>query len=357
MGKKEKHPPESSEALDAMEEVIRTTKRKKNFFEANVIPLKGDTKKVLRRKSLFDLLLLIMVASTVVFLWFSVLDPIRGRGIDKDWHDYRPPTVETTAPAQQPTGGAQVVETTKPPVPTTRVPLDTLWARNKDFKFWITAPGANISYPVVQYTDNDYYLYTNFDRKPSRYGNPFLDWRCKLDPASSNLIIYGHNMKDGSIFARLSYYRQRDVVAYHPIITLEWPDGGTWQFKIIAVLIINGNASDDNGHIFAVNTPDFPTQASFDGYIRQLEQRTLIKTGVDVRYGDKLISLQTCVYDFKPAFLYVVGRMVRPGESIKVDSAGVKANPSPRLPQIMYDKKGKKNPYAGAELWFPPSRD
>jgi len=353
MGKKEKHPPESNEALEAVEEVIRTAKRKKNFFEANVIPLKGDTKKEKRRKFVFVILLLIMVSSASVVTWFSVLEPIRGRNMEDHFRGYRSP--ETTAEAEPPTGGAEVVQTTKPVVSTTRQPLDKLLARNRDLRFWISAPGGRIEYPVVQYTDNDYYLHRNFDRKLSRYGNPFLDRRCKLDPPSTNLVIYGHNMRDGSIFSGLKNYRQRDVVARHPIITLERLDGSVYQYKIFAVLVINGRLQDDNGYAFAVNTHDFPTQASFEGYVRQLEQRTTIKTGVDVRYGDKLISLQTCLFDvgFDDAYLYVVGRMVRPGESIKVDSAGVKTNQNPRLPQAMYDKRKQKNPYAGAELWFP----
>jgi len=359
MGKKGKHPPESNEALDAVEAVIRTAKRKKNFFEANVIPLKGDSKRERRRKSVFDLMLLVVVASAVVLVWYSVLDPMNAKKDYEALMRMRQTEATTLAPEEQPTTPLGEVV---PMEPVTEKPTvvhqsaEKFLARNKDYKFWLSAPGGNINYPVVQYTDNDYYLHKNFDRKPSRYGNPFLDYRSKTDPVSTNLIIYGHNMKDGTIFAGLKNYRQRDVVARYPIITLEWPGGNTSQYKIFSVLVVNGKAKDDNGHIFAVNTPDFPDAKSFEGYIRQLEERTYTKTGVDVQYGDKLIALQTCVYDFEDEFLYVVGRMVRPGESIKVDPAGVKANPNPRLPQIMYTKRGAKNPFVGAEQWSPPSR-
>ena len=101
-----------------------------------------------------------------------------------------------------------------------------------------------------------------------------------------------------------------------------------------------------------MNTPDFPSQESFEGYKRQIESRSYVDTGVDIVYGDKLISLQTCVYTYDYEFLYVIARMVRPGESTAV--TGVKANPSPRMPQAWYDKMKQENPYRNAEIWLAP---
>jgi len=229
---------------------------------------------------------------------------------------------------------------------------EQLKARNGDYRGWLRAPGADISLPIVQTADNGYYLKRDFERRPSKYGNPFVDHRVSFDPMSTNLIIYGHHMSNGTIFTYLPRYKQANVVANNPIITLELPDGKVNQYKIVSVLAINGREQDDNGYAFAANTPDFPNQASFDGYIRQIRERSYVITGVDVQYGDKLISLQTCIYDYDYEFLYVVARLVRPGESLSV--TGVKANPSPRMPQAWYDKKKQTNPYRDAERWYAP---
>jgi len=345
MDKKKDKQPESNEALEAVDAVVKAGR--KNFFQANMIWLKGDTKKERLRKTAFDLMLLIILGSLTVLLWYTTVDRMGHDRLMNDLLKDRPAVTEGV--------GGEFVEPVTRPEANVRESAEQLLARNKYYKFWVSAPGGGIEYPVVQYSNNAYYLHRNFNDQPSRYGNPFMDYRNSIDPVSDNLIIYGHNMFDNAtIFSRLESYMQRDTVARHPILTLEWPDGSTWQYKIFAVVPINGRAQDDNDYVFHVNTPEFGGQENFEGYLRQLAMRTLVQTGVDVRWGDNLLTLQTCLRDYPDQFLYIVGRQLRPGESIKVDPAGILANPNPRHPQIVYNRRGVKNPYENAEQWQPP---
>jgi len=348
--------PASDDALEALDAVVNTppARRRKNFFEKNIIPLKGDSRKTKRRKATFDSCLVVMFVCMLVLAWVVVIDPMQSKNLFNQLANMTEGEI-TEPPTEAPHPG----DDAPPTEPTTRDPRvyermshEKLKAMNGDYRGWLKAPGASINLPIVQTADNGYYLKRDFNRKPSKYGNPFVDYRCNFNPMSTNIVIYGHHMSNGTIFTYLPRYKQADVVRGNPIITLELPDGTVNQYKIVSVLAVNGREQDDNGYAFAANTPDFPNAESFNGYVRQIKARSYVTTGVDVEYGDKLISLQTCVYDFDYEFLYVIGRLLRPGESGAV--SGVKANPNPRLPQALYDKLKKTNPDPDAERWMAP---
>jgi len=344
---------EQRDALEAMDAVVNTRpmRRKKNFFEKNMIPLKGDSKKTKRRKGIFDSCILIIFVCALVLVWVGVVEPWRARKLAEELANlYYVEETVTEAPTEPPPAGQTHPPTTGVPV-TKRLTHDKLKAKNSEYIGWLRAPGGSIDMPIVQTKNNDYYLKRDFNRNPSKYGNPFVDHRVSFDPMSTNLIIYGHHMSNGTIFTYLTRYKQANVVKSNPIITLEMADGTVRQYKIVSVMAINGRGQDDNGYVFQVNTPDFASEDSFNGFVRQIKQRSYVDTGVDVQYGDKLISLQTCIYDFDYEFLYVIGRLLRPGESAAI--SGAKANPNPRLPQALYDKQKKANPYVNAEIWLP----
>ncbi|MCL1951344.1 MAG: class B sortase [Oscillospiraceae bacterium] len=347
--------PASEDALAALDAVVSTpaARRKKNFFEKHMIPLKGDSKQARRRKAFFDSLLLVMLVCALVVVWTLVIDPWQANRLLEELkaqHEATETVTEGPPPETEP-GQTAPPTTSKIVVETVRASHEQLKARNSDYIGWLKAPGGSVDMAVVKTANNDYYLKRDFDRKPSKYGNPYADYRVSLDPLSTNIIIYGHHMKNGTIFTYLTRYKQASVVKSSPIITMEMATGETYRYKIVSVLAINGKAEDDNGYMFAVNTPDFSGPESFEGYVRQIKERSYVDTGVDVEWGDKLISLQTCIYDFDYEFLYVIARMVRPGESLSL--ASVTANPSPRMPQTWYDKQKKDNPYRDAERWMP----
>ena len=357
--------PESQDAMEATEAVINgAKKKKKNFFEANMFPLKGDSNKERARKVVFDLLVLIMIASGLVLTWWVGIDPMMNARRTDHLHNILdiapPPIVDYRDFPDTDNDNENEAETTRPPPPTAPpitepLSFDQLIAYNNDFVGWISAPGASIELPVVQTTNNHFYLYRDFWRRPSRYGNPFLDFRSRIttEPHSTNLIIYGHHMRNMTIFSRLINFQNHEVVRRHPIMTFTLRSGEVWHYKIFAVLTINGRPEHDNGFVFAVNTPDFPNQANFDGYVRQLRQRSLVNVDIPVVWGDNLLTLQTCVYDFPDQFLYVVGRRVRPGETAAVSRDLITRNPNPRHPDELFRRRGQTNPFRDAERWFP----
>jgi len=350
------HRPASDDALEALDAVVNTppARRKKNFLEKNVIPLRGDSRTTKRRKVIFDSCLVVIFVCALVLAWVMVIDPMQSRRLFWDLENMTEVEI-TEMPTEPPPPGETAPPTeatTTPQYEVVRMSHEKLKARNGDYRGWLKAPGASINMPIVQTADNGYYLKRDFDRKPSKYGNPFVDYRVNFSPVSTNIVIYGHHMSNGTIFTYLPRYKQAGVVQNNPIITLELPNGTVNQYKIVSVLAINGRPEDDNGYAFAANTPDFPSKESFDGYIRQIRERSYVITGVDVEYGDKFLTLQTCIYDFDYEFLYVVARQVRQGESLSV--TGIKANPNPRLPQALYDKLKKPNPFTDGERWPAP---
>jgi sortase B len=343
---------ESEEALEALEDVLNSAPRraKPNFFERNFIPLKRDGKREKRRKILFDIAILVMLVSLLVLLWFYVIDP----GIAaKKGAELENAHGDTGIAMTTPDGGyIQAV----PEEQKRRATWEQLKARNPEYVGWLSVPGARLEMPVVQGTDNNTYLKRDFDRQRSNYGNPFLDHRNSKDLTDVNLIIYGHNMRDGKIFHDLTNYRTKSTIYKYPIISLEL-ENFTLQYKVVAVIETNGAPDEDNGYVFHFDTPTFKSRESFEGFVKELRQRTLFTTskeGVDIVYGDQLITLQTCIYDYKDSFLVVIGRRLREGEDPAIPKDDVHHNTNIRYPQAWYNKYNHGvNPWKGKEHWHP----
>ena len=227
-----------------------------------------------------------------------------------------------------------------------------LYAINQDLVGWVKIPNSTIDMQVVQAGDNQTYLKTDFYGNYSRYGCPYMDYRNDPKYLGQNTIIYGHHMSDGLVFADLTKYKTIEGFQESPIIQFDTLYR-SYTFKVYAVIITNSQADDDNGYIFNYTVTDFGSEENFMEYIAAVDERKLYTTGVDIQPGDKLLTLQTCTYEFSDARLVVIGRMVRDGESTTVDTSLAVENASPRYPQAWYDKQGITNPYADAEKWMP----
>lgn len=105
-----------------------------------------------------------------------------------------------------------------------RINFEALRNRNPDMVGWIKVPGTRIDYPVVCGKDNEEYLHKTFSKKKNRSGCIFLDVNCKKDFSSDNSVIYGHHMKDGSMFAELVKFRDPEFVKRHKRILLYLPE-------------------------------------------------------------------------------------------------------------------------------------
>lgn len=228
-----------------------------------------------------------------------------------------------------------------------------LYATNTDLRGWISIPAFEINLPVVQGSDNDYYLKRNIYKKWTEYGVPFFDYRIaenQFDTLPRNTVIYGHNMRsDDLIFGMLEEYRDIDGFKRAPVIECNTIYGDN-LWLVCGVFISNSKAEQDNGYVFPYNFIDCSDQ-KFAEYIVELEKRSFYDTGVDLAVTDKILTLSTCCYDFEDARLVVVARLLRDGESVSVDTSKAVKNPNPKGPQAWYDSLGKANNYAYDARW------
>lgn len=227
-----------------------------------------------------------------------------------------------------------------------------LYVTNPDFVGYIDVPGINLSLPVVQTTDDEIYLGKNFYGEKTKYGCPFVSHANNVQSLDRNTIIYGHHMNDGTIFGALDKYKTLDGFKAAPVIEFNTLYSN-YKWKVIAAFITNANEKDDNGYVFEYYYTNLSTEEHFSSYLNEIAQRSLYDTGVDVTPSDKILTLSTCSHEFDDARFVVVARLVRTGESAKVDTSLAVENSNPRFPQTYYDKKRTKNPYKNASRWYP----
>ncbi len=230
--------------------------------------------------------------------------------------------------------------------------FEPLLAINPDTKAWLTVPNTKIDYPVVYRYQEEikkntdyYYLSTDFNGDRSKYGALFFGLDNKIEPdyTSQNLTIHGHHMKDGQMFGELKKYRTLDFYKENPTFTMDTLyEKGTYE--IFSVFLTNSIPEDDNGNVFNYMQSDFATQEEFIAFTEELKKRSFYDIPVDIQQGDEIVTLSTCEYDFDQSRLVVVGRKVRPGEKVDVNTDEVKKNPDPLYPQVWYDKNGGSKP-------------
>ena len=240
--------------------------------------------------------------------------------------------------------------------------FNKLYAANNDVVGWLYIPGTNVNTPVVQTKDNNKYLRHNFYGSNTNYGTTYADYRCNRGSTlSTNTVLYGHNMPSGTHFYDVHRYENIEWYKEHPTIVYNTLYG-SYTFLVCSVFYSTGTRSFDGGYFFNYIYPNIgPT--SMKGYIEQITQRSIYKTGIDIKPTDKVITLSTCTHSLDGACgqdidgrLVVVGRLLRYGESENVDTSKAKSNPDYRRPQIWYTKKGKTNPYASYVTWQPSQK-
>lgn len=180
-----------------------------------------------------------------------------------------------------------------------------LYSMNSDIVGWITIPGTTIDYPVMQTPqDADFYLKRNFNKENSSHGCIYARDVCDVFKPSDNITIYGHRMKDGSMFADLSEYEEKAFWQNHPIVEFSTLQG-RYRYEIFAVFITT--ASEGQGfryHTFV----DAATESDFNEFVNSCKSLSLYDTGITPEYGDKLITLSTCEYTNTNGRLVVVAR-------------------------------------------------
>jgi len=221
-------------------------------------------------------------------------------------------------------------------------------AINEDMVGWVQLADTNLNYPVVQTVDNDFYHRTGFTGEYDFYGVPYVDFECTVDAEenSDNLIVYGHNIgNDGLMFNPLTYYKQLDFYKKHPTVRFD-TIYKEQEYKIFGVFICNAQPEQDNGTVFRYNTYIDMDDDTFNAYVKEVRRRSMWNNDVDVQPGDKLLTLSTCTYDFKPeARIVVVARALREGEDPNEGVSTAVQNPSAYYPKAYYDAVNERAKY------------
>lgn len=179
-----------------------------------------------------------------------------------------------------------------------------LFEQNNDFVGWISIDGTSIHYPVMRTPDNpNYYLKHGFDKIYSNYGVPYIDEAC-VPGLSNNIVIYGHHMNDGSMFADLCSYADRGFYEGHKSIHFDTLSA-FGEYEVVAAFRFNTNRDT-----FRYNEYTNMDEAEFAEFLENVRARALYDTGVEVEYGDELLILSTCEYTYKNGRFVVVAKKV-----------------------------------------------
>lgn len=176
---------------------------------------------------------------------------------------------------------------------------------NADLKGWISIPGTVLSLPVVQGSDNSYYLDHDFYGRQDRHGTLFVDSGADLE-SGFNTVIYGHHMRDGSMFGILKEYRSEELYREHPSFFISLL-GEEREYEIFAVVrndIFEGNKENFQYYDYK----QIADEESLAAYCQALKENAIYDTGVEAGSGDELVTLCTCDYGSEDQRLLVVGR-------------------------------------------------
>ncbi|MBQ8684498.1 MAG: sortase [Clostridia bacterium] len=305
-------------------------------FRAN-LPQRGDTPGALVRKCAFLLALVVLIVSLGYILVDVVVLPMQNSQMYGELEQvYHPENSQVVTEGNYPEGML--------------ASFRELYDRNDEVRGWISyhATGnkdfLNIEYPVMYSGDNDKYLTVDFDEKKNKNGALFFDMNNKLDTPddrNTSLIIYGHNMASGQMFAGLNKFigsvGNARAAAHLTMNTLY--ENNTYQ--VFAVLITDEDEIDK--WYFNTRRTRFAGEEDFLGYVEKLRARSLFDYPVEVEADDELLVLSTCTAKstakVKDGRLVVVARKMQPGDAV-TDTTLIQRNGDVIMPRYWYINQG-----------------
>lgn len=219
----------------------------------------------------------------------------------------------------------ELASASSPPAQTTSGPLYTLndepeverevleeyknlLKTNKKLIGWLKIDDTNIDYPVMQTSDNEYYLTHNLNQEYDKNGSIFMDKDCDVLKPSTNFILYGHHMASGKMFGKLGLYQKKSYYEEHPYIQFDTIyDKGTWQ----VMYVFRSRVYKEEDVVFKYyQFIDANTEQEFDSYMNEMAEMSLYDTGVTAEFGDQLLTLSTCDYQEKNGRFVVVAKKI-----------------------------------------------
>lgn len=323
-----------------------------------ILPVKGDAPAEAVRKIVFDIAVLALIITGGSLLYDVIDRGVQTAIIDKQVEDLYKPNDEITG--QISLDDVNLSDEEKDAVlnekPEIMPSFMELYNKNSDIVGWLTIGEGNdtiVNHPVMQAEDNDYYLNRNFNKQETKSGALFADFRNTFEPGeiSGNTVIYGHNIWDGSMFAkltryydgrlggdyddRLGFYKENPTVTFNTLYEeSEW--------KVFACVLFN--TEEENGEVYPyTQIHDFESREAFNSYVLDIMDRSVLWTDVDLTYGDSIITLSTCYYPYGKNIdtrCVVFARKVRDGESAEVDVEKAVINENPLKFTYQYNAEG-----------------
>ena len=177
------------------------------------------------------------------------------------------------------------------------VDFDVLKHKSEDIVAWLYSEGTPINYPIVQTNNNDYYLRRLLDGTYNQSGTIFVDYRNNSSFEDYNTIIYGHNMKNDTMFGTLINYENQEYYNEHREMYL-FTENKNFRIELFAGYITTSESDIYN----------FPKNSSTnEELIKNAISKTTFKSEIEVKNEDKIITLSTCSYDFEDARYVLLG--------------------------------------------------
>lgn len=226
---------------------------------------------------------------------YSQWSALREEGAGKDAGAFEPVTINRTEADRE--------------IPDVLEKYKTLYNKNKSLIGWIKIADTNIDYPVMQTSNNDYYLDHNLNQEYDKNGSIFLDMDCDVLKPSTNLIVYGHHMQSGKMFGGLDKYSKESYYKEHPVIEFDTIyEEGTWQI----MYVFRSRIYTADEIVFKYyQFIDVNSEEEFYSNMNEMSKLSLYDTGVTAEYGDELLTLSTCDYMEEDGRFVVVAKKIK----------------------------------------------
>lgn len=250
------------------------------------------------KKVIFGVLSLIFLSIFAVSSWkvFTIVKEYRDgsntyAALEQHISFDEPAPTEKEEPEENQTEAAETEPAVTDDTLWPQIDFDALAEINPDIIGWIYLEDTQINYPVVQGSDNSYYLNRLFDGTVNRAGSIYLDVDCASDFSGRNSVIYGHHLKNGTMFTDLMGYKKQEFYDEHPTALLITPER---KFKLHFF----------SGYVANVSASAWDMEFSDEDYgqwLSELVEKSTFAPGIEPAISDRIVTLSTCTYEFSNA--------------------------------------------------------
>ena len=214
--------------------------------------------------------------------------------------------VEVPEQTASPEQATDPTETNDADIVLPSVDFEALRENGPDIIGWLSLPDTVLNYPVTQTDNNEYYLNHLYDGTYNKVGCLFADYENRADFSDRNTIIYGHNMRDGSMFALLNRYEEQSYFDTHRQMYLVTPKGG-YVMEIFAAFAAKPEESGSETSPWQLSWKD---DGAYTTWLTAMKERSAVESDVTVTCSDKVLTLSTCTPGGAGRFL-VMGKLVK----------------------------------------------